>query len=132
MSDFEENAADGGRRHPAASTLADLIIMMRDGQFNADSVVTLHEFTDKLQTIGIDTVRKAKGTITLKIEVEFDPDREFCVVTPSLTTKLPAEKHGATVAWFDEDAQLTPNKPNQGNLFGTIREVNLPAREVRG
>lgn len=129
---FEERAADGGRRYPAASTLSDLVLMLKDGQFNADTSEVLREFATKLEAVGVDTDRKAKGKITLSIDVEFDPDRGFSVLTPSLALKLPVEKHGATVAWFTSDGRLTPNKPNQGNLFGTIREIPAEPRAVRG
>lgn len=129
---YETTAADGSRRTAAATTLSDLIKMLKDGQFDADSVEPLREFASKLEAVGMDTDRRAKGTITLKIEVDFDPDREFSVLTPSLAFKLPVEKHGSTVAWFTTDGRLTPNKPNQGNLFGSIREITTQAREVRG
>lgn len=129
---FETTAADGSRRPPAATTLSDLIKMLKDGQFDADSVEPLREFATKLEAVGMDTDKRAKGTITLKIEVDFDPDREFSVLTPSLAFKLPVEKHGSTVAWFTTDGRMTPNKPNQGNLFGSIREITTQAREVRG
>lgn len=129
---IEERAADGGRRYPAASTLSDLLMMLKDGQFNADSSEPLREFATKLEAVGVDTGKKAKGKITLTIDVEFDADREFSVLTPSLAFKLPVEKHGATVAWFTSDGRLSPNKPNQGNLFGTIREISAEPRAVRG
>jgi len=129
---IETRAADGGQRYPAASTLSDLILMLKDGQFNADSCEPLREFASKLEAAGIDTGKKAKGKITLTIEVDYDHDREFSVLTPSLAFKLPVEKHGATVAWFTSDGRMSPNKPNQGNLFGTIREINTEARVVRG
>jgi hypothetical protein len=129
---IETRGADGGQRYPAASTLSDLILMLKDGQFNADSCEPLREFASKLEAAGIDTGKKAKGKITLTIEVDYDHDREFSVLTPSLAFKLPVEKHGATVAWFTSDGRMSPNKPNQGNLFGTIREINTEARVVRG
>lgn len=130
---IEEYAADGGRRYPAASTLSDLVMMLKDGVFNADSTDPLQEFAKKLEAAGIDSDKKVKGSITLKIDVEFDPDREFSVLTPSLAFKLPIAKHGATVAWFTSDGRLSPNKPRQGNLFGTIREVTTTEpRTVHG
>lgn len=128
---FETRAADGGQRHPAASTLSDLILMLKDGAFNADSTEVLQEFATKLEAAGIDGNRKVKGKIALTIEVEFDPAREFSTITPSLKLTLPVEKHGATVAWFTNDGRLSPNKPRQGNLFGTIREITGDARVVR-
>lgn len=126
------DAADGGRRYPSASTLSDLILMLKDGQFNADSSNPLQEFATKLEAAGIDGNKKVKGKIALNIEVEFDPTREFSILTPSLKMTLPVEKHGATVAWFTSDGRLSPNKPRQGNLFGTIREIAPEPRVVRG
>lgn len=129
---FETRAADGGQRYPAASTLSDLILMMRDGQFNAETTEPLREFATKLEAAGIDSNGKVKGKITLTIDVEFDPSREFSILTPGLTIKLPAAKHGSTVGWITSDGRISPNKPNQGNLFGTIREITSEARVVRG
>ncbi len=126
-----EVAADGVPRYPAANTLSDLVLMLRDGQFNADSADTLREFAGKLEAIGVDTGRKAKGKIVLTIEVDFEPEREFSVLTPTLVVKLPTEKHGQTVAWFTHDNRLTPNKPRQGHLFGAMRDVTAGARIVR-
>jgi hypothetical protein len=107
------DAADGGRRYPSASTLSDLILMLKDGQFNADSSNPLQEFATKLEAAGIDGNKKVKGKIALNIEVEFDPTREFSILTPSLKMTLPVEKHGATVAWFTSDGRLSPNKPRR-------------------
>jgi hypothetical protein len=129
---LEEHAADGGRRYPAASTLTDLLMMLKDGAFNADSTAPLQEFAQKLEAAGIDSNKKVKGKITLAIDVDFDPDKGFSTLTPSLAFKLPTAKHGATVAWFTRDGRLSPNMPRQGNLFGTIREVTTEPRTVHG
>lgn len=130
---IEERAADGAPITPAASTITDLIMMLKDGKFNAESVETLKEFALKLEAAGIDGNKKVKGSIVLKLDVDFDPEREFSVITPTLTTKLPTPKHGQTAAWFTSDGRLSPNKPRQGILFGNaIREVTTEARVVRG
>lgn len=129
---LESRAADGSRIPPAASTLSALVMLMRDGQFDADTAEPMQEFATKLEALGHDTSKRAKGVITLKIEVDFDPDREFAVLTPTLNFKLPAEKHGSSVAWFTTDGRLTPHQPRQGQLFGQIREVATQARVVRG
>lgn len=129
---YEERAADGGRRYPAANTLTDLVMMLRDGQFNADSAEKLKEFASKLEALGVDSGKKAKGKIVLTIDVDFDPDKEVSFLTPTLTFKLPAEKAGTTIAWFTDDHTLTPNKPRQGHLFGTIRQIDGEARTIRG
>lgn len=129
--EFETRAADGGRRQPAANTLSDLIVMLGDGEFNSDTYERLRLFATKLEALGVDSGKKAKGMITLKIAVTFDPDREFSELTPSLSLKLPEARERTTIAWFTSDGRLTPNKPRQGNLFGTIREIVSEPREVR-
>lgn len=130
---IEERAADGGALIPAANTLTDLLMMLRDGAFNAETSEPMKEFALKLEAAGVDAGKKAKGKITISIDVEFDPDREFSVLTPSLAFKLPARKYGSTAAWFTSDGRLSPNKPRQGVLFGSaIREVSTEARVVRG
>lgn len=125
----ETVAADGGRRYPAASTLTDLIAMLGDGQFNADCAHKLKAFAEDMECLGCDSGKKVKGKITLSIEVAREDDGVY-FFTPSLKFTLPPEKVGRTIGWVTEDNRFTPNKPGQGNLFGTIRDVT-PAREVR-
>lgn len=126
---IETRAADGGQRYPSVVTLTDLIFMLRDGNFNQEVAEDIAEFSGKLESIGCELERKVKGQITLKIDVERDSDGVY-FLTPQLTTKLPTVKHGRTIAWVTTDNRLTPNKPNQGNLFGTVRDVSS-RRDVR-
>lgn len=126
---IETRAADGGQRYPSVVTLTDLIFMLRDGNFNQEVAEDIAEFSGKLENIGCELERKVKGQITLKIDVERDSDGVY-FLTPQLTTKLPTVKHGRTIAWVTTDNRLTPNKPNQGNLFGTVRDVSS-RRDVR-
>lgn len=126
---IETRAADGGQRYPSVVTLTDLIFMLRDGNFNQEVAEDIAEFSGKLEAIGCELERKVKGQITLKIDVERDGDGVY-FLTPALTTKLPVVKHGRTIAWVTSDNRLTPNRPNQGNLFGTVRDVSS-RRDVR-
>lgn len=126
---IETRAADGTQRYPSVVTLTDLILMLRDGRFNQEVADDIAEFSEKLETIGCELERKVKGQITLKIDVERDHDGVY-FLTPQLTTKTPTVKHGRTIAWVTADNRLTPNKPHQGNLFGTIRDVSAD-RTVR-
>ncbi|SKB32702.1 hypothetical protein [Sphingopyxis flava] len=127
---LETRAADGGKRYPSVTTLTDLVHMLNDGQFNADCAHELQAMTEKMEQLGIDTGGKIKGKIVLTIDVERQHDGLY-FFTPDLAIKLPKEKAPRTIGWATDDNRFTPNKPNQGNLFGTIRDVNS-TREVRG
>ena len=127
---IETHAADGGRRYPSVVSLTDLIMMLRDGAFNQEVADEIHEFSEKLETIGCETEKKVKGKITVTIEVERDTDGLY-FLTPELVFKLPKQPRGRTVAWVTADNRLTPNQPNQGNLFGTMRDVTTSAPTVR-
>lgn len=120
----ETRAADGTRRYPAATTLTDMIHMLGDGQFNRDSADKLSEFAEAIEEMGCDAGKKVKGKITLTIDVEREHDGVY-FFTPALVTKLPTEKGERTIGWVTEDNKFSPNRPRQGQLFGTIREVTI-------
>lgn len=126
---IEEVGADGRQRYPSVRNLTDLILMLNDGGFNAVTAEDIAEFSSKLEQMGCDTGKKIKGKLTLSIEVEREADGVY-FFTPSLKFTVPAEKHGRTIGWVTADNRFTPNKPNQGNLFGTVREV-ISTRQVR-
>lgn len=126
----ETAAADGHRRYPAVTTLTDLVFMLNDGAFNMNSTEKLGELAEKLEELGCDTGKKQRGSITLTIEVEREHDGVY-FFTPALKIKLPTEKVGRTIGWVTNDNRFTPNKPGQGNLFGTVREINIEARAIR-
>lgn len=127
---IETSAADGSARYPSVTTLTDLIFMLSDGQFNADCAHELQEMTETMEEVGGSAGAKVKGKITLSIEVERQHDGVY-FFTPSLKIATPVEKEARTIGWATPDNRFTPNKPHQGNLFGTVRDVT-PAREVRG
>ncbi len=125
----EIDAADGGKRYPSVTQLTDLIFMLNDGEFNSACAEKLKIFAANLEEIGCDTGKKIKGKITLSIDVEREADGIY-FFTPQIKLTTPTEKHGRTIGWVTEDNRFTPNKPRQGNLFGTVREVSQ-ARVVR-
>lgn len=127
---IETRAADGGQRYPSVTTLTDLVHMLNDGQFNADCAHELQAMTETMEEVGGAAGAKVKGKITLTIDVERQHDGVY-FFTPALKITLPQEKAARTIGWATPDNRFTPNKPGQGNLFGTIRDVT-PAREVRG
>lgn len=115
-------AADGNRVYPAARCLTDLIAMLGDGAFNASTATDLGQFAEKLEDLGISSDKKVKGKITLSITVEREAEGLF-FFSPELKFTTPTEKHPRSVGWVDENGAFTPNRPRQGMLFGTIREV---------
>lgn len=126
---IETQAADGSERYPSVTTMTDLVHMLNDGQFNADCAPKLKVFAEEMECLGCDSGKKVKGSITLTIEVEREHDGVY-FFTPQIKTKLPPENHGRTIGWVTEDNRFTPNKPRQGNLFGTVRDVTA-SRDIR-
>lgn len=126
----ETRAADGTARYPAVTTMTDLIQMLRDGQFNLDVAEDIQKFSEAMEERGCETERKVKGKITLTIDVERETDGIY-FFTPDLTFKLPKVPHGRTIGWVTGDNRFTPNKPHQGNLFGTMRDVSAGKSEIR-
>ena len=120
-------AADGGRTYGAANTLADFVRMLEDGQFDADVTTELRDLAANLQ----DVARlngKSKGSLTIK--VDFICENGFFRMQAQSKVAMPVEKRPASVAWATEDNRFTASKPNQGSLFGTVRDVT-PKRNVR-
>lgn len=126
---LEIQAADGSPRYPSVTTMTDLVHMLNDGQFNADCADNLKSFAADMEERGCDSGKKVKGKIALTIEVEREHDGVY-FFTPQLKLTLPPENHGRTIGWVTEDNRFTPNKPRQGNLFGTVRDVST-SHEVR-
>lgn len=122
---YETRAADGGQRYSSVTTLTDLINMLSDGQFNRDCAAEIKRLSEELEVLGCDTRAVVKGSLTLKIDVTRKPDAGgVYFFTPSLEVKLPKTKNPSTLGFVTEDNRFTPNKPRQGNMFGTIRDVN--------
>lgn len=127
---IENAAADGGQRYPAARSLADFFRMLEDGQFDADVAFDLQELAAELEQLAIDTGQgKLKAALKIEVDIIRDP-AGFYVFGAKHTIKRPVEKRKQSVGWVTDDNLFTPNKPRQGNLFGTVRDVS-PRREVR-
>lgn len=127
--EITEIAADGGARYPAAHSLADFIRMQEDGQFDADVAYDLNELAGELEQLAEDGQGKLKAQLTIKVDITRDP-AGFYVFAATHAIKRPTEKRKQSVGWVTEDNKFTPNKPRQGNLFGTVRDVT-PRRDVR-
>lgn len=127
---LEQRPADGGQRHPAAHSLADFIRMQEDGQFDADVAFDLNELAGELEELAEATGQgKLKAKLTITIDIQREPAGHY-VFAAKHAIKRPEEKRRQSVGWVTEENKFTPNKPRQGNLFGTVRDVT-PRREVR-
>lgn len=127
---LEQRAADGGQRYPAAHSLADFIRMQEDGQFDADVAFDLNELARDMEQLAQDTGQgKLKAKLTITVDISRDPSGLY-LFNAKHAIKRPDEKRKQSVGWVTPDNKFTPNKPHQGNLFGTVRDVT-PRREVR-
>lgn len=124
-----ERAADGRPMHPIASKISQFIAFLGDGRFDQASAGELTRMIEGLRAHATSAGGKAKGAITVKIEVTLEDD--MFMLTPSLTTKLPPVKHARGVMFATDDGRFTPNKPNQHALFG-VRSIDGPKLRNQG
>lgn len=126
----EQIAADGGQRYPAAHSLADFMKMQEDGQFDADVAFDLNELAAEMEQVAAETGQgKLKAKLTVTVDITRDP-AGFYIFAAKHVIKRPDVKRKQSIGWVTEENKFTPNKPRQGHLFGTIRDVT-PRREVR-
>lgn len=127
-----ERAADGGVLPRPARTTGEFLRIINGGQFDQDMMDDLQEAAAELQDLAACSGGKAKGklTITIDIEVESDGDSSMFYLRGNHKIALPVAKRTRSVAWVDEHNHFTQNKPRQGHLFSTPRDVG-GARPVR-
>lgn len=121
-------AADGSRLHPSATSLADFVRMLEDGQFDADVTYDLRELNTDMEEMFRAHGGKLKAALSIKIEMTREIDG-FYMIAAKYDIKRPQEARPRSVAWLTDQNLFTPNKPNQGSLFG-VRDVS-PRRNVR-
>ena len=121
-------ASDGSRLHPSATSLADFVRMLEDGQFDADVTYDMRELNTDMEEMFRAHGGKLKATLNIKIEMTREIDGFYMIVV-KYDIKCPQEARPRSVAWLTDQNLFTPNKPNQGSLFG-VRDVS-PRRNVR-
>lgn len=114
-------AADGGRLHPAASTLGEFINLLSDGDFSAEVYDDLKTMADEMHNVAVQSGGKSKGELTIK--VKFTMEGTVFYIEPVHSIKVPQAKHARSPMWTTEDGRFTPNKPYQGALFG-VRDAS--------
>jgi hypothetical protein len=120
-------AADGRRRNPGAHSLADFFRMIEAGAFDRDVAEALLGAAAKMEDYAAESGAKIKATLTVAVEIVRDPDGLY-FLTGSYKIKLPEPKRPRSLAWLTDDNRFTPNKPNQSQLFGELRDVT-PKRD---
>lgn len=116
-------AADGGRLHPTANSLADFIRMIEDGQFDADVTYDMREMATEIENLFAAHGGKLKATVDIKIELTREVDG-FYLIAAKHKIKMPEPARKRSVAWLTEENLFTPQMPRQGALFGTVRDVS--------
>lgn len=122
-------AADGNRLHPTCNSLADFMRFLEDGQFDADVTHDMRVLAEDMEELFQAQGGKLKATLTIKVELTREVDGYY-LIAASHAIKKPAENRKRSLAWLTENNLFTPNKPNQGALFGTVRDVSA-RRTVR-
>jgi hypothetical protein len=120
-------AADGARRYPGAHSLADFFRMIEAGQFDTDCADALQDAAATLEELAAANPSKIKASLEIKVEIVRDPDGIY-FLTGAYKIKLPEIKRARSIAWLSPDNRFTPNRPNQGHLFGDLRDVT-PKRD---
>lgn len=117
---------------PTATTFAQFVQMMEDGELHAELSNALHKINADLNQHLIDFGGKPKGK--LSININFVLEKGVFEISGDYDVKLPKPPRGKTVAWSTPDHRFTPQNPRQMQLFGvrevTDRSANEEARQV--
>lgn len=112
-------------KDPILRMFTDALAVMEDGQLVHDLTETQQELVAALSNAVIDGARRAKGTLTLKLDYTLE-DGMFDIQA-DVKSSLPKTKRSRTVLWATPDNNLCRNNPRQRNLFEDVNEQ----REVR-
>lgn len=125
-----ERAADGGVLSRPARTFGEFVRMINDGQFDSDVMHDLQNAAADLQDMAAAQGGKAKGKLTITVDIEVEGDQSECIIYLRGAHKIaiPTQKRSRSVVWTDEHNNFTANKPRQGQLFSQPREVGGTTR----
>lgn len=119
-----ERAADGQIVPQTALTGGAFIDLLEDGQFSQDIHAHLQELAAALTDISQATGNKAKGKVTLTIDLS--KDGEAFTLQGKIAVKMPELPRPKSIMWTDERNQFCRFPPNQVQMFG----VGRPLRNV--
>lgn len=112
-----ERAADGAVMTPIAVSGGNALDLLEDGMLSADFYDQLQELGWKMAHINDATGQKAKGRITLVLDLE--KEGEAFGITGKTTVKAPEMPRPKSVMWQTESGEFSRFPPNQSQLFGT-------------
>jgi hypothetical protein len=123
MSDDQDimTAADGGRIPPATNSAGNLIDLLEDGVLGYELYEAMKALGVHIEHVAEASGGKAKGSITLKIEL-LKEDGVF-KVSSDFSTKEPKMPRQKSILWTTEKGDFTRFPPNQRQMFGltTVR-----------
>lgn len=84
----------------------------RRGVMNADLSDALAELVQTITEVG----GKAKGSLTLKLDIALNKDGYSVTVTDDIVLKLPKKETPSSLFFFDENGNVSRNNPRQQEL----------------
>lgn len=84
----------------------------RRGAMNADLSDALAELVQTITEVG----GKAKGSLTLKLDVSLNKDGYSVTVSDEIVLKLPKKETPSSLFFFDEHGNVSRNNPRQQEL----------------
>lgn len=98
--------------NPGGMTLMQVLTTTDQGQVANDLNKAWNELIRTLMGLEVNEgVRKSKGTLTVKLGVEYEDGTVKLKIEEAL--KLPKAPQRAAVYWVTGDGRLTPNNPRQ-------------------
>lgn len=127
MQDTEIITADGEVVKASARSAGGLIDLLEDGSFSAELYEAMVELGQKIEEVAHASGGKAKGSMTLKIELVKE-DGAF-KISSDFTSKPPKMPRARSIMWTDEDGNFTRFPPGQRQMFG-LKQADGP-RQIR-
>lgn len=109
-------------KEEGARSFTRFIDQLAYGEVQGELSEDLHDLISTLQKDASMHQSKAKGALTLKLDIEVD-DRGVATVKPLITVKKPKSRRSPATMWVTAGGNLTPQNP---------RQQELPLREVTG
>lgn len=105
-----------------------LLQQVEEGALHAELSDELRDVCRDLHRMAKNYEQKAKGSLTLVLELVADPSG-ILTVKPSVTKKIPKAKRSGSAFWITGGGNLSVENPRQPRL--PIREVPAPAVAAR-
>lgn len=119
MSDVHQPDPAVEQVDPKGMTLMQVLATSDQGQIAAELNQDWNELVRTLMGLEVNEgIRKSKGTLTVKLVVEYEDGTIKLKVEPKLT--LPKAPQRAAVFWVTGDGRVTPENPRQMSMFRDV------------